>query len=90
MDKRTETIVCLHLFWGARCFSMSSLKHNLSVTRNLLSTEKQVHAVAVVGAHCPKFVEKLREQLDKRELKVCLNVFHFCKRLKLLTIQIRI
>lgn len=32
--------------------------------------EQQVHVVAVVGTHCPKFVEKLHEQFDKREVKV--------------------
>jgi len=39
--------------------------------------EKQVHVVAVVGTCCPKFVEKLHEQFNKRELKVSLTCSFF-------------
>ena len=70
--KRTETSVCLY-FWCTRYLFMRSLKHNFSLSKHLLSTEKQEHLVAVVGTHCPEFVEKLHEQFDKRELKVRLN-----------------
>jgi len=51
--------------------------------------EKQVHVVAVVGTCCPKFVEKLHEQFNKRELKVSLNCsfFFYVSKLKPLTIQ---
>ena len=73
--------VYLYLFLGTLCLFMRSLKHNsllnFSLRKILLSTEKQVHAVAVVGTHCPKFVEKLHEQLDKRELKVSLHFSFF-------------
>ena len=65
------------------------MKHNFNLRKNLLSTEKQVHVVAVVGTHCPKFVEKLHEQFDKRELTVRLNVsFCFVSELKPLTSQV--
>lgn len=67
---------------------MRSWKHNFSLSKNLLSTEQQVHVVAVVGTHCPKFVEKLHEQFDKREVKVRLNSsFCFVGELKPLIIQ---
>ena len=68
---------------GIRCFLMSSSKHDVSSKKYLLSTEKQVHVVAVVGTCCPNFVEKLHEQFDKRELKVSLNFsFSYISELK--------
>ena len=79
-EKKT-VFACIYL--------IRSLKHNFSLRKILLSTEKQVHVVAVVGTHCPKFVEKLHEQFDKRELKVRLNVsFCFVSELKPLTSQV--